>query len=289
MFTVDRNKLLIRGTQSLLYEGKNKDYPNHPVACRIYNAKSNIDPKDSMYLKFIRHLGKKHACIVHTWELFADEQNNIEIYQEYCLNGSLQKYVENRKSPLEEKEASLYGWQLIRGLNFLGDIGIAHRDIQPKNLVLREATEFNQLKLTNFRKAIVYWSIENNDVAFLPCWQEEQQPIDGINYQAPEVYGDPNNEQFDPIIADTWSYGTVIYFMITQKYPYDPTIQSDNVQKQIEDNVSKVKNLSKVGKELLDNILNTNTTKRMPIGFIDKSVWFEKAKYVGIFLSYINC
>ena len=130
MYTADRNSLLVKGADSQLFEAKNLDYPTHPVCCRVYEASVGIDPKDAMYLKFLRHLGKKHASIAHTWELFVDEKGDIEIYQEYCANGSLEKFVTDRG--LDEKEISLYAWQLLRGMDFLGDIGISHREIHPK-------------------------------------------------------------------------------------------------------------------------------------------------------------
>ena len=272
--------MLVQGKDSKLFAAKNNDYPNHPVACRFYDAKVGIDPKDSMYLKFLRHLGKKHASIVHTWELFMDDTDNIEIFQEYCGNGSLQKYLEDKR--LEEKESSLYAWQLLRGMDFLGDIGIAHREIHPKNLVLRAANEYNVLKISNFRQAVVYWSVADNDVTFIPCVSADQQSSDGNNYQAPEVYGNPKKEEFDPIVADTWSYGAVLYFMATKKYPYDPTKQSDNLDEEIQASVKKISAFSDEGKDLVSCLLRTNTGERMPIGFVEKSPWFEGAKKVSV-------
>lgn len=46
---------------------------------------------------------------------------------EWCVRGSLEKYLSETKKKLEENEIALYGWQLLRGMDFLGDIGIAHR------------------------------------------------------------------------------------------------------------------------------------------------------------------
>lgn len=286
-YTIDRDTVLVMGKDSKLFEAKNKDYPNHPVACRFYDCKVGIDPKDAMYLKFLRHLGKKHASIVHTWELFVDDVKNIEIFQEYCANGSLEKYAQGKS--LDEKEISLYAWQLLRGMDFLGDIGIAHREVHPKNLVLRAANEYNVLKISNFRQAVVYWSVQDNDITYIPCLPAKQQSSDGENFQPPEVYGDPKREEYDPIIADTWSFGAVIYFMATKKYPYNPTKQSDNLEEEIQNNVKKMPVLSDQGKELVGNTLRTNAGERIPVGFVEKTSWFESAKKVhfdGCFVSH---
>ena len=218
------------------------------------------------------------ASIVHTWELFVNDDNNIEIFQEYCANGSLEKFVKGKN--LDEKEISIYAWQLLKGMDFLGDIGIAHRDIHPKNMVLRAAKEYNFLKISNFRQAVVYWNVQDNDVIFISCQPAKQQSSDGENFQAPEVYGDAKREQFDPIIADTWSFGACIYFCATKKYPYNPSKQSDNLDEEIQGNVKKMAVLSDQGKELVGNTLRTNTGERIPVGFVDKSAWFNMAKNV---------
>lgn len=236
-FEIDRKTTLVKGKDSTMYEAKNKSYANHPVLCRVYESGTGIK-KDDMYLKFLRHLGKKHTSIVHTWDLFVDGSGNIEILQEYCSNGTLEKYIADNK--LEEEEIAIYAWQLLRGMDFLGDIGIVHRQINPKSLVLRAANKFNVLKLSNFRKAIVYWSIEDNDIKYQPCIEASKMASEGESFQAPEVYGDPKKEgsgiyianlffylyfylEFDPVIADTFSFGAILYYMATKKYPFDPS------------------------------------------------------------------
>lgn len=89
---------------------------------------AKIDPKESQYLKALRHLGKKHGSIVSTWDIFLSEDGkSIEVLQEYCSNGTLEKLVKEDGKKLEEQEMALYGWQLLQGMDFLGDIGVAHR------------------------------------------------------------------------------------------------------------------------------------------------------------------
>ena len=123
--------------------------------------------------------------------------------------------------------------------------------------------------------------MSDNDVAFLPCVAESKQSSDGANYQAPETYGNPKKEEFDPIVADTWSFGAVIYYMATKKYPYDPTKQSDNLEEEIQGNVKKMSAVTDTGRDLVSNILRTNTGERIPIGFVEKSPWFDVAKKVS--------
>nr|XP_046909891.1 CBL-interacting protein kinase 2-like isoform X1 [Dermatophagoides farinae] len=275
-YSYDTNKSLQQqcASDSQFYEAQNTDYPAQPLCCQLYDSKSSGIESNSLYLRTIRHLGKKHQSIVQTWDLFINSSGNIEIFQEYCSAGNLEQFVEN--NTLNEKQISLYAWQLLRGLDFLGDIGISHRDIQPHNIMLRPAQKDNFLKITNFHKSIIYWNVTENDVIYVQCEPKDKQG--DKNYQAPEIYGDPSKEEFDPIIADTWSYGAVIHFMGSKQYPYNVGSKSDDLDKEIADNVDKLKSLSKDGKDLLKAILKANASERMPIGLIEKSSWFNDAK-----------
>lgn len=233
---------------------------------------------DAEYLKMLRHLGKKSASIVHTWGVFIDDSKNIEIMQGYASNGTLEKLATDKT--LEELDMAVYGWQLLRGMEFMGDIGIVHRDISPKSIVLGPAKEYNALKITNFRKAVIYFNVDEADIQYQPCLAAEQQAKDGNNYQAPEVYGDPKKEEYDPVIADTWAFGAVLFFMAAKKYPYDPAKTSPNLEEEIQGAVKGLK-LADDGKELFGSMLRTNAGERIPIGFVGKSSWFEKAKMVS--------
>ena len=185
-------------------------------------------------------------------------------------------------------------------------------DISPKNLVLRPAAKpYHMLKISNFRRAVVYWDVEKNDVSFLPCLpvEEQKSKVEGTGspgtFQAPECYGDPAKEAFDPIIADTWSYGAVLFFMAVggtaagsgqgsaaatsgsaaastnpRRYPYDPAKSSKDLEAEVQASVQSLGGLSAPGKALLSELLKTNATERMPHGHIERSEWFEVAKNV---------
>src|SRR5699024_6829957 len=120
--------------------------------------------------------------------------------------GNLMEYLE--KNPdVSETQARFWAKQLCDSLDFLGDQAIAHRNLTPKNLLVKKAGCEQRLKLTGFQSAIIYWDMATNDIQFCPCWPAQNQKTDGPNFQAPEVYGDSATEEFDPILADTWSYG----------------------------------------------------------------------------------
>lgn len=274
-FTINKSVEVFKDPRFTLCETKVKADPRYPVCCRIYPASSK---PEEFYLKVLRHLGRKHASIVQTWEIFAEESGETLIIQDFCP-GTLETLLKGSET-VKEPQIQIMAWQLLRGLNFLGDIGIAHRDIQPKNIFVKAATEANYIvKLSNFYKAIIYWSTETDDVVFAPCRKVADMLTDGEAYQAPETYGQ-EGEEFDTIIADTWSYGAVIYNMLSRTYPFMVSAQPPDLEKEIQDNVKKLAECGEEGKELLGHILSTNASLRMPFGCIEPHSWFIVAKRV---------
>mmetsp|Transcript_438 Transcript_438/g.465 ORF Transcript_438/g.465 Transcript_438/m.465 type:complete len:85 (+) Transcript_438:236-490(+) len=65
---------------------------------------------------------------------------------EYCFYGELYDYIEST-GKFSEKEARFYFNQLINVLQYMHDLGYAHRDIKIENLLLGEDFE---LKLADF-------------------------------------------------------------------------------------------------------------------------------------------
>lgn len=65
---------------------------------------------------------------------------------EHCINGELFDYITS-KNRLKEEEASRLFQQLISGIEYLSELGIAHRDVKPENLLL---DDFKNVKIVDF-------------------------------------------------------------------------------------------------------------------------------------------
>ena len=92
----------------------------------------------------------RHPNIVESFRL-CTHAGRWNVVMEYCSQGELYSLVEKRYFLLEDK---LCLWkQLVRGVAYLHNHGIAHRDIKLENLLL---TEQGHLKITDFGVSEVF-------------------------------------------------------------------------------------------------------------------------------------
>lgn len=226
-YKIDFDRPIKPNTPGVVQEGwddvvrvlhRNKEFRDFPLCCYIFNRK-RTEP-DSLYCRILQALSRKHPSIIQTWALFFDEKN-IYVIQEFCLMGNLCKFVDSKSTSQQNNEATSVeiAQQLFKAMDYLGDLGISHRDIQPKNVFIAHRNPV-RIKLAGFHRSIIYWDSRKENVILLSCvslHKKSKEP----EFQAPEVYGDEINEVFDPIYADIWSYGATIFYSLTGKYPYE--------------------------------------------------------------------
>ena len=79
--------------------------------------------------------------------IYAPER--IYIFQELISGGDLMSYLE-RKGGLDEPEAAVMIFQLLKALEYLHARGIVHRDIKPENILLTSWRKGARIVLTDF-------------------------------------------------------------------------------------------------------------------------------------------
>lgn len=143
-----------------------------------------------------------HPNIVSALDLFQDAKGDYCEVMEYCAGGDLfTLIIANGK--LEYMEADCFFKQLIKGVVYMHDVGVAHRDLKPENLLL---TSNGILKITDF----------GNSECFKMAWEKDIYLSGGIcgstPYIAPEEY---TQEEFDPRPLDIWACGVIYMAMRT--------------------------------------------------------------------------
>jgi len=147
----------------------------------------------------------RHPNVIHTLDLMKDAKGDFCEVMEYCAGGDLYTLVLSA-GKLEVIEADCYFKQLMRGVEYIHEMGVAHRDLKPENLLL---TTHGALKITDF----------GNGECFRMAWEKEAHMVAGLcgsaPYIAPEEYVD---NEFDPRAVDIWACGVIYMAMRTGRH-----------------------------------------------------------------------
>ncbi|CAO3651044.1 unnamed protein product [Cunninghamella blakesleeana] len=108
--------------------------------------------------------------------------------------------------------------QLLTGLTYIHEMGIAHRDLKLDNCVL---DQFGILKIIDFGSSTVFRSPFGDDKTSVTL----TKGIFGSDpYIAPEQYTQPS---YDPCLADVWSCAIIFICMTIRRFPWRLPRSSD--------------------------------------------------------------
>lgn len=233
------------GTVTVTFRPHSAD---HPTGGQLFAVKKfSHRPKDSVK-KHLKRVGAEfcissslhHPNIIETLDLVQDADGNFCQIMEYCSGGDVYSRVRTQGS-LCAMEADCYFKQLLRGLKYLHNTGVVHRDLKPDNLLL---TCRGCLKIADFG---------SSECVRLP-WENSVRLSSGLcgsfPYISPEQYvaldyrdSRPSSQYyFDARAADIWSAGVVYMDMRTGKHAWRFAVVDQD-----EDFKYYVKNLQKSG------------------------------------------
>lgn len=178
----------------------------------------------------------KHPNIVQYHECLEDDAN-IYIIMEYIGGGDLTDYI-NKHGKMEEHLVQEVARQMVRGIMYVHERGISHRDIKPDNILLVSEDPI-QVKISDFGLA----KMVRDEETFLKTF------CGTMLYLAPEVYpryymgitpvitgskrkheaieAKPKRERRYNQAVDMWSIGVVIFVLLTGKAPFDARNQDE--------------------------------------------------------------
>ncbi|ORZ41156.1 kinase-like domain-containing protein, partial [Catenaria anguillulae PL171] len=136
------------------------------------------------------------------------------LFMELCNQGTLTDWL-RRNGPVRDL-GLLAVWiaHVANGLWFIHRNGVVHRDVKPSNIMIRD----NVLKLADFSSAKLHG---------LCCQKVHDTQMAGSpSYMAPEVITGGQSKSSVVGAQDIWSFGCVIYEMVTGKQPFE---EVDNV------------------------------------------------------------
>ncbi|KAK5706894.1 serine/threonine-protein kinase HAL4/sat4 [Elasticomyces elasticus] len=177
-------------------------------AVKEFRRRPQEDPKKyskRLNSEFCISSSLRHPNVIHTLDLLEDAKGDFCEVMEFCGGGDLYSLV-LAAGKLEVLEADCYFLQLMRGVEYIHEMGVAHRDLKPENLLL---TQHGALKIADF----------GNGECFRMAWETTPHLTMGLcgsaPYIAPEEY---TEKEFDPRAVDVWACGVIYMAMRTGRH-----------------------------------------------------------------------
>ena len=163
----------------------------------------------------------KHSNIIKIYGICRKEKP-LCIIAEFMTVGNLQAYLRKVANVLEQSQVIDMGAQIASGMAYLESKNCIHRNLRAKNVLLTESAQKLICKVANFSYARII--SENNCVKTAAS---EKFPIKWI---APETL----KLKYFTIKSDVWSFGIVLYELITFGLVPYPGMENNEVIKKLE-------------------------------------------------------
>ena len=203
-----------------------------------------------------------------------DNSNEKKVYyeiMEYANNGELKDYVNDTSSRIPENISAKLFMRITKAVKYLHENDIAHCDLKPENILLDK--NFNP-KINDFGFSQKFDGKNGN---FLLC-KRSRSPI----YSSPDVRL-ASTKGYNGIKNDIFSLGVLLFVITIGDFPFESATYSDEKYKFIiKGRFTKYWeffnyiNISDEFKDLINNLISLNPSKRLTIEEILKHPWLVK-------------
>ena len=232
------------------------------VAIKIFDKGKIKNEKEAAYIEREISILKKlnHYNTIKLYNIIQSE-NFIFLIQEYVPNGELLNFLENSENiNLTESQICKIYQQIISGIEYLHEVGIAHRDLKLENILLNYK---NDIKIIDFGLSNKY----NKDSEELL-----QSSCGSPCYAAPEMI---TGSKYHGVDTDIWSSGIILYLMLCKSFPFNDKNNNKLYQKILNGKFNLPNYLSNEAKDLLIKLLKVNPIERIKLNEIKKHPWFN--------------
>lgn len=185
-----------------------------------------------------------HPNVLQMYETFETEKY-LMIATEYISGGDLLSLLKKR-SRLSEPTVKTLFKQLLEGLKYMHSQGIIHRDVKLDNILLDADST---IKLCDLGVSKL---IRPGEIMTEQCGTPA--------YIAPEII---SGEPYSGFGADMWSAGVVLYALLSGTMPFKANNMNDLQTLIISANYPELKDISKDANNLLYELLELDTKKRL--------------------------
>jgi len=186
------------------------------VALKTISSQAGDDSQ--LRARFLREGGEhqlmKHPCIVPILDFF-EQESNFYLVMQYISGGSLEDRLDRLGwKPLPIPEALNISRQILSALDYAHQKGVIHRDVKPSNILL----DGDRAYLGDFGIALALGR---------PRLTTYEQVIGTRYYMSPEQIQTPLKITH---LSDVYSFGCVLYEMLTGRQPYPQSNDSKEAQ-----------------------------------------------------------
>jgi len=176
------------------------------LACKIIDG--SAAPKDFLKKFFPREVEVmsrvNHPFLVRVHSIL-QRKHKYFIFMQYCENGDMLDFIRTNGA-IDEKQARQWFSQIVRGLKYLHDRDIVHRDLKCENILL---TSSYNIKLSDYGFAR-YYNADKDPKSETFCGS--------VSYAAPEII---RGVPYNPRLSDLWCLGVILFIMLNKGMPFD--------------------------------------------------------------------
>jgi serine kinase len=234
------------------------------LVCKILNknkTQANIAEKFiSRELDILTKIDNPNIIHVHS---IVQRGPRIFIFMDFAEGGNLFDFIQ-KNGVVPEKQARLWFRQVASGLQYLHSKNIAHRDLKCQNILLSK--HFNA-KLCDFGFARFCGDGDGGVLSRTYCGTR--------GYTAPEV---TRNTPYNPKIADIWSLGVILFFMLNDSLPSNESVERKLLEHQRTRHCVFLTGVSRLAKAIVTQMLERDVTLRPSIDRVLENEWVRSKK-----------
>lgn len=235
------------------------------VAVKIVN-KQGLDAASELRIRReIRILQlAKHENLLELYDVF-ETCERLYLVTEYIEGGTLYDYLRTAGGQVAESIARKLAIDLAKGLQYLHERGVIHRDVKLENVLLRKE------KNGSLKAVLIDFGLS----CFLGPEEVSTEPVGTLKYAAPEVLSRVSYREE----VDCWSLGVLLYILLQGKMPFygasDRDVALKILKKKLNFTGEKWTAVSAEALEVLSGLLRRPAAQRLSLAEALLSPWLS--------------
>ncbi|XP_067010659.2 serine/threonine-protein kinase Chk2 [Anabrus simplex] len=246
-----------------------KQYAIKIISKKAYltnGTKNHVNDPDKMMNEVIILKALRHPNIIRIYDV-VDTPNKLFIVLELMEGGELFDRIK-ASSQLEESEAKLIFYQIVRAVQYLHAQGIVHRDLKPENVLLASDKKDTLVKISDFGLSKFFSS---QSILTTYCGT----PM----YVAPEILETKGRGVYTNQV-DVWSLGVILYCCLSGLTPFSDNYMGLTLAEQIRSGTytfphRQWKDVSWEAVDLIKKMMRVDPKRRITINKISCHPWFQ--------------